>query len=134
MIKQGKLKISRETSLALTYHDPCYLGRYNGEYSAPRNILQALSQVKLSEMERSHNRSFCCGGGGSHMWIEEMPGTKINEVRINEALKTGADAVVTACPYCLQMMEEAIERKEIKESFKAKDLIELVEQAMEQSE
>ena len=68
------------------------------------------------------------------MWIEELPGTKINEIRLNDVLNTGADTVVTTCPYCLQMMEEAIEHKEIKNSLKARDLIELVANVMEQSE
>jgi Fe-S oxidoreductase len=81
-------------------------------------------------MERSHNQSFCCGGGGGHMWIEEIIGRKINEIRIEDAIKTGADTVVTTCPYCLQMLEEGIERKEAKESLKAKDLSELVEKAL----
>jgi Fe-S oxidoreductase len=85
-------------------------------------------------MERSRNTSFCCGGGGGHMWIEEQPGTtKINQMRIENVLKTGAETVVTACPYCLQMFEESIEHKQMKDSLKAKDLIEIVEQAMKPS-
>jgi Fe-S oxidoreductase len=84
-------------------------------------------------MERSKDKSFCCGGGGGHMWIEEQPGTtKINQMRIEEALKTGADTVVAACPYCLQMFEESIENKGIKEKLKARDLVEVVEAAMKQ--
>jgi len=134
LIQQGRLKLTNELSSVLTYHDPCYLGRYNSEYSAPREILEAIPGTELREMERSHNRSFCCGGGGGHTWIEELPGTRINEIRLDDALQTGADTVVTACPYCLQMMEEAIEHKEIKNSLKAKDLVELVEDVMEQSE
>jgi Fe-S oxidoreductase len=133
LIRQGKLKLTQEVNSRLTFHDPCYLGRYNGVYQEPRQVLQAIPKTKLEEMQRSRNRGFCCGGGGGHMWIEEQPGTtKINQMRTEDILKTGADTVVTACPYCLQMLEESIEHKGIKDSLKAKDLIELVEAAIKQ--
>ncbi|MCJ7790821.1 MAG: (Fe-S)-binding protein, partial [Dehalococcoidia bacterium] len=134
LVRQGKLKLTNELNSIVTYHDPCYLGRYNSVYREPRRILQAIPKTRLKEMERSRNKSFCCGGGGGLMWIEEQPGTtKINHMRIEDVLKTGADTVVTACPYCLQMFEESIEHKDIKDSLKARDLVELVEAAMEQS-
>jgi len=134
LIKQGKLKLTNELNSIVTYHDPCYLGRYNSVYREPRRVLQAIPKTKLEEMERSRNKSFCCGGGGGLMWIEEQPGTtKINHMRIEDVLKTGADTVVTACPYCLQMFEEGIEHKDIQNSLKARDLVELVEAAMKQS-
>jgi len=134
LIRQGKLKLTNELSSTLTYHDPCYLGRYNSVYLEPRWILRAIPKAKLEEMERSRNMGFCCGGGGGLMWIEEQPGTtKINQMRIENVLKTGAETVVTACPYCLQMFEESIEYKGIKDSLKARDLVELVEAAMKQS-
>jgi Fe-S oxidoreductase/nitrate reductase gamma subunit len=134
LIKQGKLKLTKELNSRITYHDPCYLGRYNGVYLEPRRILRAIPETKVEEMERSRNTGFCCGGGGGHMWIEEQPGTaKINQMRLEDVLKTGAETVVTACPYCLQMFEESIEHKEMKDSLKAKDLVELVEAAMRQS-
>ena len=134
LIRQGKLKLTNELNSTLTYHDPCYLGRYNSVYLEPRRILQAIPKTELEEMERSRNKSFCCGGGGGLMWIEEQPGTtKINHMRIEDVLKTGAETVVTACPYCLQMFEEGIEQKHMKDSLKARDLIELVEAAMKQS-
>ena len=133
LIRQGKLKLTQELNATLTYHDPCYLGRYNGVYLQPRRLLQALPKTKLEEMGRSRNTGFCCGGGGGHMWIEEQPGTtKINQMRLEDVLKTGADTVVTACPYCLQMFEESIEHKELKGSLKARDIIELVEAALKQ--
>jgi len=131
LIGQGKLKLTNGLNSKLTYHDPCYLGRYNSVYLEPRRILQAIPKTKLVEMERSRNTGFCCGGGGGHMWIEEQPGTtKINQMRLEDVIKTGAGTVVTACPYCLQMFEESIEHKEIKDSLKAKDIVELVEAAM----
>jgi Fe-S oxidoreductase len=134
LVRQGKLKLTNELNSTLTYHDPCYLGRYNGVYLEPRRILQTIPEAKLEEMERSRDTGFCCGGGGGLMWIEEQPGTKkINEMRLEDALKTGAETVVTACPYCLQMFEDAIDHKEMKDRLKARDLVELVEAAMKQS-
>lgn len=134
LIRQGRLKLTNELNSKLTYHDPCYLGRYNSVYMEPRRILQAIPKAKLEEMERSRDTGFCCGGGGGLMWIEEQPGTtKINQMRMEDVLKTGAETVVTACPYCLQMFEESIEHKGIKDSVKARDLVELVEAAMKQS-
>jgi Fe-S oxidoreductase len=134
LIKQGKLKLTSELNSRLTYHDPCYLGRYNGVYQEPRRVIKSIPKTDLKEMERSKNKSFCCGGGGGLMWIEEQRGTtKINQMRLEDALKTGADTVVTACPYCLQMFEESIELKGIKDSLKVRDLVELVEAAMKQS-
>ena len=131
LIKQGKLKLTKELNSKITYHDPCYLGRYNNVYEEPRKVLQSISKTKLTEMERSRNTSFCCGGGGGLMWIEEQPGTtKINQMRLDDALKTGAETVVTSCPYCLQMFEESIEHKGIKDKVKVVDLIELVEAAI----
>ena len=133
LIQQGKLKLTNKLNSKLTYHDPCYLGRYNGVYQQPRKILQNIPAVKIKEMGRSQNKSFCCGGGGGHMWIEEQPGTtKINQMRIEDVIKTGADTVVTACPYCLQMFEESIEHKDIQDKLKALDLIEIVEATMKQ--
>jgi Fe-S oxidoreductase len=130
-VRQGKLKLTNELNSKLTYHDPCYLGRYNSVYLEPRRILQAIPKTRLEEMERSRDTGFCCGGGGGLMWIEEQPGTtKINQMRLEDALKTGAETVVTACPYCLQMFEDSIEHKGMKDSLKARDLVELVEAAI----
>jgi len=133
-IRQDKLTLTNELNAKLTYHDPCYLGRYNGVYQEPRRVLQAIPKTKVEEMGRSRDKGFCCGGGGGHMWIEEQSGTtKINQMRLEDVLKTGAETVVTACPYCLQMFEESIEHKEMKDSLKARDLAEIVEEAMEPS-
>jgi Fe-S oxidoreductase len=134
LIKQGKLKLTNDMNSTLTYHDPCYLSRYNAVFQEPRRIIENIPKTKYKEMERSKTTTFCCGGGGGHMWIEEQHGTtKINHVRMDEVIETGVDTVVTSCPYCLQMLEEGIEQKGVKESLKAKDLIEVVEAAMKQS-
>jgi Fe-S oxidoreductase len=134
LVSQGKLKLTNELNTMFTYHDPCYLSRYNDVYREPRQILQDIPKARLKEMERSKNKTFCCGGGGGHMWIEEQHGTtKINQIRIEEVIETEAETVVTSCPYCLQMLEEGIEQKGVKDSLKAQDLIEVVEAAMKQA-
>ncbi len=132
LLAHGKLRLTNGMGTAMTYHDPCYLGRYNGVYQEPRQVLQAIPRTRLEEMERSQSTSLCCGGGGGHMWIEEQPGTtKINQLRLEDILKTGAGTVVTACPYCLQMFEESIEHRGMKDMLRARDLVEVVEAAME---
>ncbi|MBM4276576.1 MAG: 4Fe-4S dicluster domain-containing protein [Deltaproteobacteria bacterium] len=133
-VRQGKLNLTQALNAKLTYHDPCYLGRYNGIYHDPRQILEAIPKAKLEEMERSKEQGFCCGGGGGLMWIEEQPGTtKISHMRIEEVHKSGVEMVVSACPYCLQMFEDAIDHKGMKESLKARDIVELVEESMKKS-
>jgi len=134
LLKQGKLQLTKEMNSTVTFHDPCYLGRYNNIYQEPRQIIKAIPKTELKEMERAKTTSFCCGGGGGLMWIEEQPGTtKISHMRLEDALKTGAETVVTACPYCLQMFEESIEHKGIQGKLKAMDIVELVEATMKQS-
>ncbi len=131
LIRKGKLRLTKEFRSTLTYHDPCYLGRYNNVYTEPRRVLQSIPGTTIKEMERSRDTGFCCGGGGGLMWIEEQPGTtKISHMRIEDVIKTRADTVVAACPYCLQMFEDAIDHKNMKDSLKAKDLVEVVEEAM----
>ena len=98
---------SKEDRVPLTYHDPCYLGRHNGEYDAPRELLTVLPGTDLVEMEHSRSTSMCCGAGGARMWAEESEGTRINEARLQEAVDTGAATVATACPYCTVMLTDA---------------------------
>jgi Fe-S oxidoreductase len=134
LVNQGRLKLTNKMDSTVTYHDPCYLSRYNEVFMEPRRVLQAIPKAQLKEMERSKKKTFCCGGGGGHMWIEEQHGTtKINHIRTEEVIETGAETVVTSCPYCLQMLEEGIEQKGVKDSLMAKDLIEVVEAAMKQA-
>jgi Fe-S oxidoreductase len=114
----------------LTFHDSCYLGRYNHVYTQPRNLL---SQSKLNwvEMDRSSDNSFCCGGGGGKMWMETDANTRINHRRLADALDTGAQIVATACPYCLLMFDDAIRSKGMAETIEVMDVAEILVSQME---
>lgn len=92
----------------VTYHDPCYLGRHNQVYSPPRDLVAALPGVRLAEMPRTRERSFCCGGGGARVWMEETTGTRIGTDRAAEAIATGASAIATACPFCTIMLSDGV--------------------------
>ena len=106
LVKAGKLKPILRTDGTVTYHDPCYLGRHNKVYAPPRELIGAAGT--LVEMERKGDRSFCCGAGGSRMWMEESIGTRINQVRGDEAIATGAQTVAVACPFCSVMLTDAV--------------------------
>jgi Fe-S oxidoreductase len=131
LIKQGRLKLKNGIVQKITYHDACYLGRHNDVYNEPRQVVAALPGVQFKEMERHRSRSFCCGAGGGHMWMEETVGTRISEMRTDHALATKASIIATACPFCLQMFEDAIKAKEASDSLKAMDIAELVAGAIE---
>ncbi|MCX8111451.1 MAG: heterodisulfide reductase-related iron-sulfur binding cluster [Syntrophorhabdaceae bacterium] len=129
LINEGKLKVNPAIEGTITFHDPCYLGRVNRIFEEPRNVVAKLKQGSYVEMERNYDRSFCCGGGGGRIWMEEHH-KRINHLRIDEAIAISANTVVTACPYCLIMMEDAIKDKEKTETMKALDLSEIVVKGM----
>ena len=126
LLKEGKIKITKGNYSSITYHDSCYLGRYNDIYQPPRQILKYLPDVKLIEMEKNKKRGFCCGGGGGRLWLEERIGQRISENRIDQVIAVKAQLVATACPYCLQMFGDAIKTKQTEETLKVKDIAELV--------
>ncbi len=130
LISSGKLKLTKPIDKVITYHDSCYLGRANQIFEAPRKILNAIPGLKLVEMERHHQRSFCCGAGGGRMWMEEHIGTRINQMRTDHAIATKAEFIGTACPYCLTMLFDGIKEKGKAETMAAYDLSELVDQSM----
>jgi Fe-S oxidoreductase len=108
LVDEGKLRPVNEVDVAVTYHDPCYLGRHNRVFSPPREILGSIPGVRLTEMPRNKERSFCCGAGGARMWMEETIGSRINETRTDEALGTEPDLVAAACPYCIVMLTDGV--------------------------
>ncbi len=131
LIERGLVKPVRPLNIAVTYHDPCYLGRYNGIYEAPRRIIRSIPGVRLVEMAHSGPDSLCCGGGGGRMWQELKDEKKLSEVRIREAADTGADAVVTACPYCLIMLEDGLKIADLEDRLKVMDMNELLKESLE---
>jgi Fe-S oxidoreductase len=108
LVADGRLIPAAEVDAAITYHDPCYLGRHNRVFSPPREILGSVPGVRFTEMPRNSEKSFCCGAGGARMWMEESIGTRINETRTDEALGTGAELVTAACPYCIIMLTDGV--------------------------
>lgn len=130
LIRQGKLQPGQDPGgKTYTFHDSCYLGRYNDIYQQPRQVLDSVAGLKAVEMPRRKEDGFCCGGGGGQMWMETDPSTRINHRRLDEVIdKAGADVVVTACPYCLIMMDDAIRSKGLTDSVGAVDLAEVIKE------
>ena len=134
LVAEGRLKLTNTINQKLTFHDSCYLGRYNSIYDQPRKVMATIPGITLHEMDRNRERSFCCGAGGGRMWMEEHLGTRINHSRFEDAVKTKADMIGTACPFCLTMLEDATKDKEMEESIRVRDVAELVLESMHKEE
>jgi len=128
LIAQGRVRMTGEISETITFHDPCYLGRYNGVYDAPRRILEAIPGLKLTELERSREKGLCCGAGGGRMWMEEKLGSRVNQTRMKEIAGAGTDAVGVSCPFCMVMIGNA--KDELGVSTKPFDVLELARRSM----
>ena len=130
LIEEKRLTLPSPIQRKVTYHDPCYLGRYNGIYEEPRNILRSIKGVELREMEHNREKARCCGGGGGHYWMDLPGGERLNVARAKEAFATEAEIVAVSCIYCLQMMDDAVKILDLDEKLEVRDLSELVVQAM----
>jgi len=131
LLEQGRLKLSKRTDKIATYHDPCFLGRYNEIYDAPRRVLEAIQGLKLVEMSRNRENSYCCGGGGGRVWMPESPSTLAPRlVRVREAEEIAPDILATACPFCLMNLSDGIETIGQQERIQVKDIAELVKEAI----
>ncbi|RLB09039.1 MAG: Fe-S oxidoreductase [Deltaproteobacteria bacterium] len=132
LIEKGLLKITKEYNKKVTYHDPCYLGRHNGIYDEPREILKKVPGLELVEMPDNREDSLCCGGGGGRVWMETVKGERFSDLRIQQALDVGAEVIVTCCPYCITMLEDS--KKTIEdpraESLEIKDITELLREVV----
>lgn len=124
LIKTGKLIVNKKIQSSITYHDPCYLGRHNQEFDAPRFILKETG-ANLKEMKDHKYHSFCCGAGGGLMWTEETLGSRINHTRTDHVLMTGAEIVATSCPFCMTMLDDGIKDKGKEEQHKVKDIAQI---------
>jgi Fe-S oxidoreductase len=129
LLAQNKIRMAGADSAKITYHDPCYLGRYNHIYEKPRRLLEKLNHRRPLEMKASKKTSFCCGAGGGGMWKEEKSGKRISHCRIEQAEKTGADTIVTACPFCSIMFHDAIAETG-REKMKTLDLAQAIEEKL----
>jgi Fe-S oxidoreductase len=125
LIEAGRLKVSKQAREKITFHDSCYIGRYNGIYDAPRNLIAA-SGAELAEMKRSRDKGFCCGAGGARMFMEETVGKRVNIERTEEALSLSPNTIATSCPFCLTMMTDGVKAKEAEERVKVRDVAEIL--------
>jgi Fe-S oxidoreductase len=130
LVRDGKLVAKHAVNETITFHDSCYLGRYNDVYDPPREILKSIPGVKLVEMERNRDTGMCCGAGGGLMWMEEETGHRINVSRTEQALAVNPSVISSGCPYCLTMLSDGTKAKEVEETVSTYDVAELLEKAV----
>ncbi|MCI5064236.1 4Fe-4S dicluster domain-containing protein, partial [bacterium] len=125
LLAENKLQLD-EKAETFTFHDPCYLGRYNDEYDAPRETLRGSGMLQILEPERSREKGMCCGAGGGHFWMDLKQGERVNKIRVDQLAETGAEKIATACPFCMQMLEDGIKITDREEELEVKDLAEVL--------
>ncbi len=131
LVKDGKLELKGEFPGKITYHDPCYLGRHNGIFDEPREVLKKVPGLELMEMPDSRIDSLCCGGGGGRVWMETQKGERFSDLRIDQAMGVGAEMLVTACPYCITMFEDSRMTMEVDDKIQVKDITEIIQEAIQ---
>jgi len=131
LMESGKVPL-KDINVKVTYHDPCYLGRHNGEYDAPRRILQSIPGIDFIEMEQSRDNAFCCGGGGGNFFTDILGGGEESpsRIRVKQALQTGASIIAVACPQCAKMLDDAIKVEELEDKVEVLDIAEIVGRAL----
>jgi Fe-S oxidoreductase len=128
LISEGKIKPTKTVEETVTFHDSCYLGRWNNIYDQPREVIQSLPSVNLVEMKSNHDQSMCCGAGGGRMFMEETIGKRVNVARTEQALATNAGIVASSCPFCMTMITDGVKAKEMQDKVKVMDIAELIDQ------
>jgi Fe-S oxidoreductase len=129
---EGKLSFSKSAGKKIAFHDPCYLGRHSQIFDAPRQLLSSLPQVDLVELGRAGQMSLCCAGGGGRIWGEVPMGERFGELRIKDAVQTGAKVLATACPYCVNMLTDACKSLDQQESLEILELSQILAAALGQ--
>jgi succinate dehydrogenase/fumarate reductase iron-sulfur protein len=130
-IENGKIELSKTVKKKVAYHDPCFLGKRNDVFDAPRRILQSINGVELIEMRRNKQGSFCCGGGAGRVWTEDaLPEKRPSTNRLQEALDLNANTVAVACPYCVTTLEDAVKVLDVENRIAVKDILEIIKEAM----
>jgi len=130
LICEGKIKFSKDYPKVITYHDPCYLGRHNGIYDEPRDVLNKIPGLELREMPDTRVDSLCCGGGGGRIWMETAKGERFSDLRLQQAMDTGAEVLATSCPYCINNFEDSRLTLEATEKMTVMDITEIVAEAI----
>ncbi|WML54899.1 (Fe-S)-binding protein [Neobacillus sp. PS3-12] len=130
LIKEGKLTPKNPVNEVISFHDSCYLGRYNEVYDAPREILKSIPGVQLVEAERNRENAMCCGAGGGRMWMEENAGTRINVARTEQLLAVNPTMIGSGCPYCLTMISDGTKAKEVDDQVQTLDVVEILEKSL----
>jgi Fe-S oxidoreductase len=130
LINEGRLKLNKEYEKKVTWHDPCYLGRHNGIYDEPREVLKRVPGLELIEMPESREDSFCCGGGGGRIWMETPKGERFSDLRIEQAINGGAGVLATACPYCITNFEDSRLNRENSEAIEIKEITEIISEVI----
>ena len=132
LINEKKIEPKPYLDEDITFHDPCYLGRHNGEYDAPRKVLQSvLKEGSIKEMEQSKSESFCCGAGGGNMWYEIKTGERVNQHRVNQAVDTQSKTIAAACNFCNIMLEDGVKTTGNEENIRVVDIAEMVSKGLE---
>ena len=130
LIKEGRLELTKEYGKKVTWHDPCYLGRHNGIYEEPREVLKKVPGLELCEMPESREDSLCCGGGGGRIWMETLKGERFCDLRVEQAIDTGAEVLVTSCPYCITNFEDSRITLDVTDTVEIKDITEIIQEVM----
>ena len=130
LMNEGRLALTKEYGKKVTYHDPCYLGRHNGLYDEPREVLKKIPGLELNELPDSRQESLCCGGGGGRIWMETPKGERFSDLRLEQAIGVGAEVLVTACPYCIANFEDSRLTLNVTEKIEVKDITEIIQEAL----
>ncbi len=130
LMNEGRLMPTKEFEKRVAYHDPCYLGRHNGIYDEPREVLKSIPGLELRELAESRENSLCCGMGGGRIWMETPKGERFSDIRLEQAIEVGAEVLATACPYCITQFEDSRLTMEDSEAIQIMDITEILQEVI----